>query len=86
MNQLEQISGMSNRVKSIRRMIGSMMLTALLFVAGMGSSQAQQITPPPRLDIIPASAPFVVASLVWQGRPTARNRSPARRSASPPAF
>ena len=44
MNQLEQKSGMSNRVK----LIGSTLLAAILFVAGMGSSQAQQINPPPR--------------------------------------
>ena len=41
MNQLEQKSGMSNRVKSIRRMISSALLIAILFV-GVGYSQAQR--------------------------------------------
>ena len=42
MNQLEQKSGMSNRVKSI---IGSTLLLAILFVA-TGSAHAQQTTRP----------------------------------------
>jgi predicted Zn-dependent peptidase len=46
MNQLEQKSGMSNRVKSIRGMIGSTLLLAILFV-GAASSPAQQTTRPP---------------------------------------
>lgn len=45
MNQSEQKSGMSNRVKSIRRTINSTLLIALLFVVGAGSSSAQQTKP-----------------------------------------
>ena len=46
MNQLEQKSGMSNRVKSIRRMISSTLLFAILVVAGIDSTHAQQTAPP----------------------------------------
>jgi predicted Zn-dependent peptidase len=42
MNQSEQKSGMSKRVKSIGRMISSSLLIAMLFIAGSDSSLAKQ--------------------------------------------
>ncbi len=45
MNQSEQKSGMSNRLKSIRRTLSSTLLIAILFVVGAGSSNAQQSRP-----------------------------------------
>src|SRR6185436_12137963 len=57
MNQLEQKSGMSNRVKSI---IGSTLLLAILFVA-TGSARAQQTTRP---QTPPAQAQQSIQSVV----------------------
>jgi len=45
MNQLEQKSGMSNRMKSFRQTISSTLLIAMLFVVGAVSSSAQQAKP-----------------------------------------
>jgi hypothetical protein len=45
MNQSEQKSGMSNRVKSIRRTISNTLLVAVMFIVGAGSSSAQQTRP-----------------------------------------
>jgi predicted Zn-dependent peptidase len=45
MNQLEPKSGISNRVKSIRQMCSRTLLITILFVVGIGSSEAQQARP-----------------------------------------
>jgi len=52
MNQPEQKSGMSFRVKSLRRMISSALLIAVLFVGGTDSSRADQQTKPQSQDTV----------------------------------
>src|SRR6185503_528114 len=52
MNQPEQTSGMSFRVKSLRRMISSALLIAVLFVGGTDSSRAEQHTKPQSQDAV----------------------------------
>ncbi len=64
MNQLEKKSGMSNRVKSIRKTISSAMLVAVLFVVSTGSSQAQQATSPKPLTSPQAQAQQSIQSVV----------------------
>jgi predicted Zn-dependent peptidase len=64
MNQLEQKSGMSNRVNFIRRTISSTLLMAILFVVGVGSSHAQQQTTTKPLTSPQAQAQQSIQSVV----------------------
>jgi hypothetical protein len=52
MNQPEQKSGMYFRAKSLRRMISSALLIALLFVGATDSSRADQQTKPQSQDTV----------------------------------
>ena len=64
MNQLEEKSGMSNRVKSIRRTLSSTLLMAILFVVSVGSSPAQQASSPKPLTPPQAQAQQTIQSVV----------------------
>ena len=63
MNQSEPKSGTSNRVKSIRYIIGSALLTMVVFV-GAGYSQTQPVPPPKPLTAPQAQAQQSIQSVV----------------------